>query len=58
MASDWKFCVAVGQGWNHHLRVDRPVRSGELVTLFEVQEAVLTRDALEVQCDTHAEARL
>ena len=50
--------VAVDQGRNHHLRIDRPVRGGELVALFEVQEAVLPRDALQVQRDAHAEARL
>src|SRR5580704_18555836 len=50
--------VAVDQGRNHHLRIDRPVRIGELIALFEVQKAVLPRDALQVQRDAHAKTRL
>src|SRR5438105_1860707 len=50
--------VAVDQGRHHHLRIDRPVRGVKLVALFEVQKAVLPRDALQVQRDAHAETRL
>src|SRR6202023_872624 len=50
--------VTVDQGWNHHLRIDRPVRGVELIALFEVQKAVLPRDALQVERDAHAKARL
>src|SRR4029077_1571367 len=45
-------------GWDHHLRIDRAVRIGELIALFEVQKAVLPRNALQVQRDAHAETRL
>src|SRR5271165_6683903 len=50
--------VTVDQGWDHHLRIDRAVRIGELIALFEVQKAVLPRDALQVERDAHAETRL
>jgi hypothetical protein len=39
------------------VRIDRAVRGGELAALLEVQEAVLARDARQVQRDTRAEAR-
>src|SRR4029077_2305379 len=45
-------------GWDHHLRIDRAVRIGELIALFEVQKAVLPRNALQVERDAHAETRL
>jgi hypothetical protein len=50
--------ITVDQGWDDHLRIDRAVRIGELVALLEVQEAVLPRDALQVQRDARAETRL
>src|SRR5215469_9874533 len=53
-----QFDVAVDQGRHHHLRIDRSVFGGELVALFEVQKTVLPCNALQVQRDTHAEARL
>ena len=47
MASDWNSSiVAVDQGRHHHLRIERAVFGGELIALFEVQKAVLARDAL------------
>src|SRR5208282_6024762 len=50
--------LAVDQRRHHHLRVDCPILGSELVALFEMQEAVPTRDALQVKRDAHAEARL
>ena len=38
-----QFDLAVDQGRHHHLRVDRSIFRGELVTLFKVQKAVLAR---------------
>ena len=43
-----QFDVAIDQGRDHHLRVDRAVCGGKLVALLEVQKAVLASNALEV----------
>jgi hypothetical protein len=59
MARDWKRLTSPSnQSWYHHLRINGPVFGGKVVALFEVQEAVLPRDALQVQRDANAEARL
>jgi hypothetical protein len=52
------WAVAVEQSWYNHLRIERPIRWVELVSLEQIERSRFSDQPFQMQCDAHAKRGL